>query len=65
MMEIRIGDTVTMCGHQLKLLRIENDSIVYEVLNKKGPNKINSYGLRDFEEIAELYDMELIKEEDA
>lgn len=58
MKEIRIGDTVTIAGHILKLLRVEGDRIVYELLNAKGPRKINSYGLRAFQVIARMYNME-------
>ena len=58
MKEIRIGDTVTIAGHEMKLLRVEGDSIVYELLNTKGPKKINSYGLRAFQVIARMYNME-------
>lgn len=63
MKEIRIGDTVTLAGHQMKLLRIENDSIVYELQDKKAKQKINTYGLTAFRKIARMYNMELIKED--
>ena len=63
MKEIRIGDTVTLAGHTMKLLRVEGDSIVYELLNAKGPRKINSYGLRAFQVIARMYNMEFVKED--
>lgn len=62
MKEIRIGDTVTLAGHQLKILRIENDSIVYELQDKKAKQKINTYGLTAFQKIARMYNMVLVKE---
>lgn len=62
MKEIRIGDTITLAGHQLKLLRIEKDSIVYELQDRKAKQRINTYGLTAFRKIARMYNMELVQE---
>ena len=62
--EIRIGDTVTLAGHRMKLLRIEKDCIVYELQDKKAKQKINTYGLTAFRKIMRMYNMELVQEGD-
>ena len=59
--EIRIGDTITLAGHQMKLLRIEKDSIVYELQDKMAKQKINTYGLTAFQRIMRMYNMELVQ----
>ena len=60
--EVRIGDIITLSGTRIKLLRIEDESIIYEVLNPKGPIRFSSYGLRAFEiQLETIYGKKLIK----
>ena len=60
--DIKIGDTVTICGHPMKLVRVEGLSIVYQIIDKNGkPNSpLQSYGLRAFQMICRNYGLNFI-----
>lgn len=60
--DVKIGDTISIAGHRMKLIEIQGESIVYQLYDMKGKllPKLTTYGLTAFRIICRNYGMNLI-----